>query len=220
MKKFKNYVLVMVCIVLFTIVTPTKIYSLIDCNGSGQGYEGTGKGLTNENNTIANYITRGAGYYLAAKSDIETILKLIELQNIKGLDYKGLNVVIESALTNIKSAMDSYKKVIAEAETIPYNEDVQAKLKSFDYCSFMAINRLNPYIFEEVSNFLQKGDITGVFKKSHANIVHIFDLLQVISNQASLNKLPDVSIFWQLNESLCESSMFGSYVARVFASLR
>ncbi len=219
MKKLKKYVLFMMCIGLFTLLVKMNMYAVIDCNGAGQGYEGPGRSLTIENNTIAGYIIEGAGFYLAAKSDVETFLRLIELKDSQGSDYKALNVVVDRAITNMKTAIDMYEKLISEAENTPYNEDVQAKLKAFDYWAFFNLYRLNPYVFYEVANLLNKGDITGIFKKNHNKLVHILELLQAISSQTSLNKLPGLSIIWQLNEACCEASMFGSYVARIFAAI-
>jgi len=220
MKKIKKYVLLMVCFGLFTLLVGMNLYGLVNCNGAGQGYEGPGRSLTTENSAIDGYIIDAAGFYFAVKSDIEGFLKSIELQDSQGLDYKGLNIVLDRAIANMKAAIVTYETLIREAENTPYNENVQAILKTFDYGAFMAFYRLNPFVFEDAAICLKKGDITGVFKKCHAHLVHILELLQVIYSQTSLNKLPGLHIIWQLNETCCEASMFGSYVARIFAAIR
>lgn len=191
----------------------------VNCNGAGGGYEPPGRSLTITNSTIDSYIIESAGFYFAAKLDVEAFLRSIELQDSQGIDYKGLNIVLNRAIANMKAAIAAYETLIREAENTPYNEAVQLKLKTFDYVGFMSFYRLNPIVFEDAAVCLKKGDITGVFKKNHARLVHILELLQVIYNQTSLNKLPGLSIIWQLNEECCEASLFGSYVARVFNAL-
>ncbi|MCX6584927.1 MAG: hypothetical protein NT166_32545 [Candidatus Aminicenantes bacterium] len=220
MKKIKKYVQFMACIVLFTLLVGMNLYGLVNCNGAGQGYEGPGRSLTTENSAIDGYIIDAAGFYFAAKSDIEGFLRSIELQDSQGLDYKGLNILLARAMANMKAAIAAYEALIREAENTPYNDDVQVKLKTFDYVGFMSFFRLNPFIFEEAAICLKKGDITGVFKKNHSRLVHILELLQVIYGQTSLDKLPGLSIIWQLNEECCEASMFGSYVVRIFTAIR
>jgi hypothetical protein len=220
MKKFKKYVLVMAIINLFTLLVDMNMYALVNCNGAGQGYEGPGRSLTSENSTIDGYLIEGAGLYFAAKLDIEAFLRSIELQDSQGLDYKGLNIVLDRAIANLKTAIAAYETLIREAEITPYNENVQAKLKTFDYSAFMSFYRLNPFVFEDAAICLKKGDITCIFKKNHARFVHILESLRAISGQTVLNNLPGLPLIWQLNETCSEASMFGSYVARIFAAIR
>lgn len=217
MTKIKKQISFNCAIVLLSIVFNFKLYSLVCFNGAGSGYEGVGKSITT--NSIEVYIIDGAGFYLAAKTDIDKLLRSIELQDSQGLDFKVLNVVVDSAIANMKAAFGIYETLILEASNTPYNVEVQFRLKTFDYTSFMLSNGLNKSTFNAVSGFLKYGDITGCFKRTQSDMKNILAMLQIIKESTTLNRLPDISIIWRLNESCSELSLFGSYVARVFSAI-
>ncbi|MDQ1352191.1 MAG: hypothetical protein QG657_2497, partial [Acidobacteriota bacterium] len=146
--------------------------------------------------------------------------RFIEMKDIQGLEFNELNAVVDSAIANMKSAIGAYELLIREAVNTPYNVEVQTRLKSFDYAGFMLANGLNKSTFGAVSGFLKNGDITGCFEKTYADIKNIQALLQTIKGATALNRLPDISIFWRLNETCGETSLFGSYVARVFSAIQ
>jgi len=218
MKKIKNQKWLKWAIALILLIVNFNLFSLIWCNGGGRGYEGIGNSLAGI--SIESYIVDGAGFYLAAKLDIEEILRMIELKDIQGLDYKNLNAVVDNAIANMKTAIGTYESLIQEASNTPYNEEIQKKLKTFDYTSFMLSNGLNKSTFGTVSGFLKNGDITGCFKKTYADMKNILAMLQIIKGATALNRLPDLSVTWRLNESCCEISLFGSYFARVFSAIQ
>lgn len=197
-------------------------YARIDNNGAGGGYEdGSGEDLiSGESGTIEAYIVEGAGYFLKANSDIQLLLRLVELQDLQGIDFQDIQAVVNSTLENMNNLRQTYERLIQKAETTPYNQSVINVLKNFAYEAFMKENGLNGEIFEKVRGFLQTGDITGVFKYTYSRYQEIIELLNVIKQAVSGNKLPVLSIFWQLNENTSYVSYFGSYVARVFAGIR
>jgi hypothetical protein len=87
---------------------------------------------------------------------------------------------------------------------------------AFDYDAYMKENGLNPFIFKTLSGYLSSGDITGAFKKAHASMAEIKNLLVTIKNDVSVERLPELQVFWKLNELCSETSIFGSYAARIF----
>jgi len=218
MKKIKNQKFFKWAIVLILLIVNFKLYSYICLNGGGRGYDPVGESITSIN-TIESYIIDGSSSYLAAKLDVETFLRLIEMKDIQGLEYKELNAVVDRAIANMKTAVGIYEVLIQEATNTPYNVDVQTRLKTFDYTAFMFSNGLNKIVFGTVSGFLKYGDITGCFKRTQSDMKNILAMLQTIKGATALNRLPDLSIIWRLNESCCEVSLFGSYVARVFDAL-
>lgn len=219
MKKIKNQKFFKWAIALILLVVNINLYPLICLNGGGRGYEPVGESFTGIN-TIESYIIDGSNSYLAAKSDVETVLRLIEKKDIQGLEYKELNAVVDSAIANMKTAVGIYETLIQEASNTPYNVDLQTRLKTFDYTSFMLLNGLNKSTFGAVSGLLKYGDITGCFKKTYADMKNILAMLQTIKGATAFNRLPDLSVFWRVNESCCEISLFGSYFARVFAVIQ
>ncbi len=217
----KSLILTLFIVVLF-ILTSMNVYPYVACNGAGKGYDGDGKGGSSIstpmeiNNIIDLYIFEGADYYLSAKTDIQQILNMFEMQDTNGVDFDTLNLLVDSAICNIINAKETYQKLILEAERTPYNQYVQSLLKAFEYDAFRLENGLNSSVFEEVKGFLQQGDITGVFRWIHSRDAEILDMLNSIKIEISREKLPALAIFWRLNETCDLTSIFGSYIARVF----
>ena len=195
-------------------------FSRIKNNGSGGGYEEEDDEKVNGMNiTIETYISEGGGYYLSANSDIQTILKTIELQDIQSIDFIELNNVLDKAISKMRNAILTYENLIKKAESTPYNEYVLSLLEDFDYTNFMIEKGLNSVVFMEVEGYLKEGDITGIFKNTYNSFTDILEMLNLIKVEISKNNIPELSIFWRLNETLSESSLFGSYVARVFSAI-
>jgi len=103
----KHLILMVTMVFIVMVLSNNNLFSYISCNGSGSGYEGGngGEGFT-YTTTIETMIIEGAGYYLQANSDIQAILKMVELQDSKETDYQGLQRLVDSALENIANAYD------------------------------------------------------------------------------------------------------------------
>jgi len=199
------------------IIIGMNAYPFICCNGAGGGYEGGGGlSIIGDSDTIEDYIVKGAGYFLKADSDIQILLSMVELQDLNGIDYREMQTVVNIALENMNNARQTYEALIQKAGITPYNQSVIAILKNFDYETFRKENGLNSVIFYKVRSFLQMGDITGVFKYTHSRYLEIIELLVIIKQSVSSYRLPELAIFWRLNENTAYISFFGSYVARVF----
>lgn len=214
--KFINKHPILTVSMVFIVMTlaNNNLFSYISCNGSGSGYEGSNgsEGLT-YTAAIDNIIIEAAGYYLQGNSDIQAILKMVELQDLTETDYTELQRLVNSALENITSARLTYEKLVNQAEATPYNPVVLEQLKSFDYKTFMSANRLNEPVFKRVETFLSAGDITGAFKYVLSAVRDIEDLLITVKTEMDFNRLEP---YWQLNERCAETTLFGSFIARVF----
>ena len=205
-----------VCIIL--LLSSNNLFSYISCNGSGSGYEappgGKGVGFQNE---IESIIIEGSGYYLQGNSYIQTLLNRIELQDINGIDYPGIQELIKKALENITNARLIYEKLVNKAEATPYNQVVIEKLKSFDYETFRQDKRLNDVVFKKLEGYLSVGDITGTFRHVLFVIKEIEKLLISIQTGMDFSRIEP---FWKINEMCAELSLFGSYTARIFQSIQ
>jgi hypothetical protein len=205
-----------------------NVFSYVISNGAGTGYTNNDNGNTggiqeyvdiHNDKTIEMYIVEGSGYYMGAVANINYILQLYEVHDLNGIDFYRFNRQLDQALINMDKAITSYETLIMKAESTPYNKEVLEKLAGFDYYAFMTENRLNKDIFQQVEGYLEPGCITGVFKHTLENFLNIKRLLESIKSPASVNRLPDVDIMWQLNEKCLETSYFGSFVARVFQEI-
>ncbi len=198
-----------------------NVFSYILQNGSGKGYpDGDGDTSILNNLSIETYVIQGAGYFLEGNTCIQTILNRVELQDLKGIDYNELDQLVDRAFLNIILARLTYEQLIRIAESTPYNLVFIAKLKDFDYQSLINEMGLNVIVFNKVREYLEKGDITGSFKHTYSNLCAIEELLTSIKNDISINGLPGLMLLWKLNETCAETSLFGSYAARIFNDIR
>jgi len=213
---------------LVTVITTflcMNVYSYICNNGAGFGYGSNGESsggssICSQNNEIEYFIMLGAGHYLDAKTDIQQLLKAVEWQDIQVINYTDMQSLVKSALVHMKYAAYTYDILIRTAEATPYNEAVQALLKGFNYEVYMLENGLNQDLFYTVRSYLQAGDITGIFKRTRYDYSRIIQLLEALKKDLYYNKMPGMSIFRQLNETLDNTSTIGSYVARVFKEIK
>ncbi|MCU0288934.1 MAG: hypothetical protein MUF15_21380 [Acidobacteria bacterium] len=207
-------------IVGFWLLLTENIYSLILQNGSDKGYDPPpqGIGYTMEN-SIDTYIEIGGGYFLKSHSDILLFMNKIEMSNINGSNYNEWQNILNSALNNLRKAKNTYAILIKTAEATPYNHDVIAKLESFDYASFAALNNLNGILFKEVEQNLGAGKVTECYKNAYARMCNIEKFLSAISSEVVLQKMPDISMLWKVNNLYAETLITGQYVAMVFSGI-
>jgi hypothetical protein len=216
---FSKGLILLLILLIFNFSAFSRIYH----NGSGSGYDDgsggssldTGK-VSSISNSIEGYIIDGAGYYLKANAGIQSLLNLVELQDMNGTDDAEMNRSVIAALDNITRAREIFAKLIETAEATPYNPVVIDRLNKFDYDTFMTVNTLNPVIFNELASYLSRGDITGTFKHSYAGLCSLEKLLMSIKEGLSMNQMPLLPVLWQLNETCAQTTLFGSYAARVF----
>jgi hypothetical protein len=215
----------MVLMVSFTaIIFVLNVYPFIYLNGAGSGYGSGGEGESPgiqaiEDQSIEYYIMVAGTYYLEANTQVQILLKLVEQQEIQGVNYTEVQLVVNRAHNYMQMAKETYERLIRKAEATPYNETVLAELRDFDYDSFMEKNGFNPVLFDLVRQHLQNGDITGMFKRTCSDVTGMIDVLNKIRENVSQYRLPEISIFRQLNEKQALASVFGSYAARVFSEI-
>ncbi|MFW9878543.1 MAG: hypothetical protein ACFFG0_36135 [Candidatus Thorarchaeota archaeon] len=209
------------CITVFLL--NNQVYSRICSNGAGGGYEDPGGKLnlvgSKDNSIIENYIEEGGGYYLNTFSDIMSISNRIEMANLKGIDYEELKRIADSALANIRNAKATYYLLIKTAQETPYDPIVNLKLRSFNYYALMTEHSLNVSIFNEVAGYLKNGDITGTFIRIKNSFIKIEGLLISIKYEVALNKMPELSKIWEVNEEASNTLIFGQYITRIFYAL-
>jgi hypothetical protein len=202
----------------------SNVYSIIKNNGSGRGGyggggDGGGRSASSANNSIEDYIIQASGYYLSANSYVQKLLELVELKDTQDLDFDELEIVVDNAISRMTSAEMTYEMLISVAEVTPYNETTQVKLKEFDFDFFMTENKLIESVFEMVKGYLKVGDITGCYRWTHSKFKVIKERLQTIKSEIAQNRLPEISTFRRLDDTICETSLFGSYLASVFSAI-
>jgi hypothetical protein len=206
-------------VVLSLFLFTGNIYGLIDCNGSGNGYQPPRTGIALGENSIETYIEIGGGYFLKSHSDMLLLLHKVEMSNINGSDYNEWQSIVKDALDNMRKAKETYALLIKTADATPYNQEVIAVLAKFDYVSFAQANDLNEVIFKKVEQHLAAGDITGYYKSAYAALCGIEKLLVLVQDEVSLNKMPVLPLLWKLNGLYADKLIAGQYVAMVFNAI-
>lgn len=223
MTKFnKNLTVKFLVGVFLAYVLSVNLFPCMCCNGSGDGYDSSsdsGANASLKGNIIETYVIEGAGSFLNAQAKIMMLLNKVEMSDLKGIDYNELQAIVSSALEYMKDARLSYDNLIKTAEKTPYKENVTAKLVSFGYDEFSVENNLNPTIFQKVKNYLSVGDITGTYRKIYDKFGKIINLLNLIKNEISANKTPELPNLWKLNQVSSQTLLFGQYIAIVFSEI-
>ena len=203
-------------LILFTI--NFNVLGYVWNNGAGTGYGESEEKSSVKEGTIEEYLIAGGGFYLSSYSDIQKFLYLYETQYGNGIniDYNEWEEVVDSAMVNMSSAVETYDRLIKKAEVTPYDETVTAWLMSFDYTGYMIDNGLNSVVFQCLTKYLKRGDITGLFKFIYSDLMEIRDILVSIKGDVCISKIPEISIIRKLNESCSKLSLLGSYTSRVF----
>jgi len=222
--KKKSIITICITAALFLIAGNSHLLPRISHNGSGTGYEdgdelGGTASLAAANTSIETYIIYGAGYYLQGQSSIQALLNLVEMQDVKNMDTYTIRKKVDSTLYYIGNADFIYEMLVWTAEATPYNKEVISRLKSFDYEGYRIQNRLNSEIFKKLSGYLAMGDITGTFKYTLSKVKAMEALLNDILTELTVNGKSRLDLYWQLNELCAETSLFGSYAARVFSKI-
>lgn len=205
-------------IFVFCFLISIPAYSLIAVNGAGGGTGGGDK--TTEANLVENLVTQGAVYYLQSASHIQAILNRVEQQAFKATDYPELRQLADEALDQVTAARQTYEVLLKTAAETPPNPAFILALKSFDYPTFMKENGLIEPVFKKVEEYLSRGDVPGLLASVYVELKRIEGYLLIIKKEVSLDCLPELPVFWKLNETCAAASLMGSYSTRVFFAVR
>ncbi len=217
----KNPVIKAFVFCLVFIFTETLCFSYWALNGSEAGYNnGTQPPGIQSQVSMKILVIEGAGYLFQAHAKFQTLLNMLELQDIKAINYIELNRLVKGSLISIINSRITIEELIKVAEVTPYNLEVIDQLNRFDYEAFLNEYRLNPFIFGIVQDYLVKGEITGTYKYFYGNLKNIEQLLLTVQSSISKNMMPEFETFWRLNELCAEETLFGSYIARVFKAIK
>jgi len=160
-------------------------------------------------------IIESADYFLRSYSDFLVLLSRIERAELGDIDYNELTALFRSCVSKLENSKDVYTDLIGKAEITPYNEDVIKKLRRFDYAAYRGKNSLNPSTFKEVSAYMKKADIRGLYNQLLANVADILVHCDEIKTEINENRLPKISELWELNSLFSKALIFGQYTAMI-----
>ena len=231
LKKRNPFLMILIGLIIY-LTNAGYSFGYISANGAGNGYCEPGdpscSGPTSFPNSrikinsvtlIESYIEEGGSYFLKAFSDILLLSSRVEASKLGGFDENEIQKTIESGLVNIQNAKSIYYLLIREAESTPYNPVVISQLKTFPYSDFMIKNSLNNSVFKEVQDYLQNGNITGIFKRFNSKLLKMEELVMSIKTENDSTAMISIPVIWKLNETASDNLLFGQYVARIFSEL-
>lgn len=216
---FKKFALLTLTVIAFVLI-PNFGFAVLTGNHTQLAYsEPDTSSSFGEVHSIKFYIEVAGGHYFMANADIQQLMNRFELQDIDRVDMTEMSRLVDNAIANMNCALETYKLLIEKAEKTPYNQVILDELKNYEYDDFLVLYRLNRDVFDTVEGLLKKGDITGVYRVIHAKCQAIIAGLENVKEFLGQGVLPDQADFWKLNEMLAQTSLFGSYVARIFFTL-
>jgi len=68
---------------------------------------------------IGGLIIDGAGYFLKSHAQVLMLLNKVELSELHGMDYAGMQALVKDALENMEKAGETYQSLIAAAKQTP-----------------------------------------------------------------------------------------------------
>jgi hypothetical protein len=196
-----------------------NVSAVIYFNGAGGNFGGGSESTLLQEKTIRDYVIEGAGYFLESYSGFLLFLNKVELNELQGLDYNEVQMILNSAIEKMENARDIYTRLKQEADVTPYNPDMIDQLMNFDYDDFQETNHLVAPIFKQVEYYLEKGNIREMFDEALLDMEKILDIASLIKGRIDRGEFPEVSRLWELNEFCSVSLLFGQYAARVFQEI-
>jgi hypothetical protein len=218
-----NLILKIVLVIVLSVSFSVLGHAVISCNWSDAAYGGTDSDTDGKRVIggygIESYIIEGAGYCIAANISIQKMLYTVELQGNAGMTGEAFKDDLENAIFNIRQAISTYDLLVWTAEVTPYNPEIIEKLIAFDYYRYYWNHDINYSIYSSVQYFLERGNVTGIYRRSRLRMQKILELLDLINDQIIAGQYPVIDYFWRINEKSSEGSIFGSYVARIFKAI-
>lgn len=217
-EKMRKPKIVFSFIVLFLLISVNKYPAMIanyscNCFLPGQCVTGEKAGPAP---TIGHLVVEGAGYFLDSHADILLFLNRIEMAELTGIDYTGLQGLLENAIGKMEKANAAYFQLKRLAAETPYNPPVIDKLETFDYQLFQKKRGINEVIFRGVSELLGRGDVRGVYKRLHKETTGILKHLYRIKSSIDSGIFPELSVLWRTNERYAETLLFGQICTEIF----
>lgn len=217
-------VISIVIIIFIMVVFGGDLFPIATYNGIGSGYDQSDQpgtpGLEESTSSIEGLIIAGGGYFLRSQSDFLLFLNRIELTPVEGVNYPGMQNLLDSAIDNMEKARDEYVRLVEIANVTPYRPEVIEKLKAFDYDGLLMEKGLNAVIFKDLENYLKAGNLRGLHSRALLDTKNILARLYRLKPVIDSFQFPILEELWRLNQVYAHAHLLGQYAAEVFARLK
>lgn len=170
--------------------------------------------------SLGQLIIDGAGFFIQSNSEYQLFLKEVELSGMYGINQEAMNEALDSAITYMELANETYHLLVNTANSLEYNQNVLSALSNFNYYEYLYVNRLNPAIFKQVSQLLKAGDVRGCYQRFYADTYDILVRLKIIKSSVDNASIPEIPDCWRVNQLYQETQLFGQYMAEIFMNLK
>lgn len=160
---------------------------------------------------IEAYIIDGAEKFLSSYSDSLLLMKEYEISSNSSFNSTMALLRTESALKKLEESRSSYAKALEMAENVPYVKAFKDKLESFNYEKYINDEGLNTGLANEVTKFLNVGDVKGLYIRNLERIDKIIEILSRIKSSLNEGRIPIVNTLWYLLQNYSETALFGNY---------
>lgn len=224
MRKKSFIFLSLMCV--FILVIPFRGFSMYVANYSEQSFnEGEPDTGTESKSSITSALTikyliiKSATYFFKGKSNIDLLASGLEAADIEAVNFYELQIIVNDALCNMKTARYYYQALKNKADNTPYNQTVISQLTVFDYDTFSAEIGLNGDIFNQVKGYLMMGDVRGTYARLYDYTDNIIAMLETVQKEVYYRDIPGIKNAWKLHQECAHMLLFGQYIAQIFQNL-
>lgn len=223
---FNNHFKVLTLFSVVFLLLISNLFGVFSYNRSCEAFWGECPGEAKSSNANATpslcpLIVKAAGFYIKSLGNYQTILSEIEFSdsNLRGFQFSKLQETINNTIDCMKTARSAYYALWRLSLSKEYNPAILDKLCEFDYSVYQKENNLNPFVFSQVADFLENGDIRGTYKRAHTSTSEILQRLENIKISFDKDMIPQLSELWRLNQLYMDTMLFGQYVSEIFFAI-
>lgn len=160
---------------------------------------------------IENHVVEGSVRFFMSKAHADLLFKEYEQSSVADLDKTQSLTHVENAIAELQQSIDNYQNAADTGARIGYHQARRQWFTSFDFGKFSDEHKLNRGIADEVSAYLSKGDIVGVYRRNIDLLNQIAATLRQIRDTLKKGDTPSVSLLWTLVRQYSETLLFGNY---------
>jgi F420-0:gamma-glutamyl ligase len=157
----------------------------------------------------------GSIHFLVAKSYMSLLQSEYERSGKNNFNFIASVSYCETAITKIKLSITKYLSALKIGEKLGYNPEKIELIKNSNYDTVQGI--YDEYTVTLVKQYLQDGDIIGIYKKNIDNLNGILIVLNSMHAKLKENTIPKIEEYWDLIRRDSESTMFGN-IATILGS--
>lgn len=153
-----------------------------------------------------------------AYSEVLVLLQRIELMDNQQLDYKELIRHTDNAILSLGEGKKACSLSIRIANRA---KDQSLQLKSLrikDPAYVVKGVVVNDVIYKQFASYISNGDLAGYFKHLSRAFDQSRDTLVMIKKELRAGQVPDLKLFWSINELMSETTILNSYMTRALKS--